>query len=131
MSSLLCKSCGLEIGRPKLRGRLMYCMACAAYKEIVRGAVTRAVLSGSLPRAKTEKCRRCDNQAHAWDHRDYSKPLDVIPLCRACNNRAEPAKMPENIELISRLYRKMESTKKKDLYWAEVDFKLRRKRRAN
>lgn len=30
-------------------------------------------------------CADCGQPACEWDHRDYMKPLDVDPVCRACN----------------------------------------------
>ena len=55
-------------------------------------AVSRAKRRGELPNAKTKLCVDCGAMAHDWDHRDYSKPLDVEPVCRSCNLRRGPAK---------------------------------------
>ncbi len=30
-------------------------------------------------------CADCGQPAVEYDHRDYMKPLDVAPVCRACN----------------------------------------------
>lgn len=38
-----------------------------------------AKLDGSI------KCSDCSEMATQYDHRDYSKPLEVSPVCRACN----------------------------------------------
>jgi hypothetical protein len=39
------------------------------------------------------KCVDCGKvQAEVWEHRDYSRPLDVKPVCKGCNNRAGHAK---------------------------------------
>ena len=43
------------------------------------------VRSGRLPKANTLNCFRCGGKASVYDHRDYSKPLEVTPLCRRCN----------------------------------------------
>ena len=37
------------------------------------------------------KCADCDRVACDYDHRDYSRPLDVEPVCRSCNSRRGPA----------------------------------------
>ena len=44
------------------------------------------VLDGSI------KCVDCGNEATCWEHRDYSRPLDVDPICQSCNVRRGPAK---------------------------------------
>jgi hypothetical protein len=50
-------------------------------------AVQYAVKIGKLPNLKVEfvKCSDCDKRATRYDHRDYSKPLDVVPVCHGCN----------------------------------------------
>ena len=54
-------------------------------KRKARECVMRAILRGSLTRGKF--CAKCQRQerldAH---HEDYSKPLDVIWLCRPCHS---------------------------------------------
>jgi hypothetical protein len=53
-------------------------------------AVEKAIKSGSLPTAKSQKCVDCGRQATCYDHRDYSKPLEVQAVCRACNSKRGP-----------------------------------------
>jgi hypothetical protein len=49
-------------------------------------AVYLAVQRGDLPRLDgTIKCTDCPNKARHYDHRDYTKPLDVQPVCVSCN----------------------------------------------
>ena len=51
-------------------------------------AVERAVKSGKLPRASTQKCIICGKQAMDYHHnKGYAKKhwLDVIPVCRRCH----------------------------------------------
>lgn len=50
------------------------------------GAVTRAVRNG-MPKAAALTCIDCGQPASVYEHRDYTKPLDVVPACRACNTR--------------------------------------------
>ena len=51
------------------------------------GSVKKAVQAGLLINLKNNnvKCTDCDNRASMYDHRDYTKPLDVEPVCRSCN----------------------------------------------
>ena len=49
--------------------------------------VNRAVQSGSLPSPKTLVCFDCGKHAAVYDHRDYHKPLEVVPVCSSCNRK--------------------------------------------
>ncbi len=55
-------------------------------------AVRRAIRDGELPKINTQKCVDCGRQAQHYDHRDYDKPLDVVPTCVSCNYKRGPAK---------------------------------------
>ena len=50
-------------------------------------AVRRAVRSGDLPKLPQDgiQCADCTNDAAEYDHRDYSFPLRVTPVCCSCN----------------------------------------------
>lgn len=52
--------------------------------------MNHAIRAGMFPRAQTLRCVDCNDWAYAWDHRDYSKPLHVDPVCAACNVRRGP-----------------------------------------
>lgn len=54
--------------------------------------VRRAVLAGDIPAARTLTCVDCGKPAWCYDHRDYSKPLEVEPVCRKCNARRGPGR---------------------------------------
>lgn len=64
-----------------------------SYDEAAANARVRvrcAVKSGKLPNLKTKfiicaDCKR--DRAVQYDHRDLSKPLDVVPVCATCNVR--------------------------------------------
>jgi len=61
----------------------------AAAHKIVALAVKSKILpelDGTIP------CHDCGRPAHEYDHRDYKKPLDVSPVCRACNKHRGRAK---------------------------------------
>lgn len=32
-------------------------------------------------------CSYCDKRAIQYDHRDYNKPLEVMPVCQSCNKK--------------------------------------------
>jgi hypothetical protein len=49
--------------------------------------VHRAIKCGDLDPASHFDCVDCGGQAEVYDHRDYTKPLDVQPVCRRCNNK--------------------------------------------
>lgn len=50
-------------------------------------AVQSAIKSGLLPPLTTQFCFVCAKQATEYHHVDYSKPLEVFPLCRSCHRR--------------------------------------------
>jgi uncharacterized OB-fold protein len=47
---------------------------------------------GRLAHPSTQECVDCGRTAECYDHRDYGRPLDVEPVCRACNVIRGPAK---------------------------------------
>lgn len=87
-----CEDCGksLEANR---HGKTKLCMSCSRarlYRPLVRKAmeaVAAAVRRGALrnPRRESVQCTDCGGRATDYDHRDYTRPLDVVPVCRSCN----------------------------------------------
>jgi len=53
--------------------------------------VEDALKAGKLKRRPCEKCSSFKSEAH---HTDYSKPLDVVWLCRRCHIEAHTASLP-------------------------------------
>ena len=47
--------------------------------------VKMAVNRGLLPDVKTQTCVDCGKQARVHEHRFYTRPLDVEPVCLGCN----------------------------------------------
>lgn len=47
--------------------------------------VLYAVKTGKLPPVLSLTCADCGKPAQNYHHEDYSKPLDVVPLCRYCH----------------------------------------------
>ena len=54
--------------------------------------IRMAVKHGYLQKPSTLTCLDCGQPAQVYDHRDYNKPLDVEPVCHACNVNRGPAK---------------------------------------
>jgi hypothetical protein len=44
-------------------------------------------------RAAQLRCVDCGDWANNWEHRDYSKPLEVDPVCDSCNFKRGPAQV--------------------------------------
>lgn len=53
-------------------------------KEAAHAAVTRALAKGTLV---SQPCEECGNKKTDGHHPDYSKPLEVIWLCRSCHKK--------------------------------------------
>ena len=50
-----------------------------------RRVIGHAIHNGKLSHVSKYLCRTCDNQAQEYHHPDYSKPLEIVPLCRKCH----------------------------------------------
>ena len=94
-----CALCGEEIPFKRRHhsgdcGRYC-CDVCGGIATRVRAkasaAVAKAVKSGAIPRASSLVCVDCGAPAKHYDHRYYTRPLDVEPTCRSCNNKRGPA----------------------------------------
>lgn len=55
-------------------------------------AVAKAIKEGKLRPAKEFACVDCGIPAREYDHRDYSQPLQVEPVCARCNCKRGPGK---------------------------------------
>lgn len=99
---MACRQCGGPIvGRPTSTAR--YCIKCVVdpdrlmkrrayhkrslYFTLAHSFVHAAIRHGDLRPATHHLCVDCNQPAHEYDHRDYTKPLDVEPVCRRCNQR--------------------------------------------
>jgi hypothetical protein len=99
------------------RDRIIFCRQCDAYipqynrptgqrvcapcrtvryrgngRDKANNAVQKAIRDGLLLKPQTQACRDCGVVATEYDHRDYSKPLEVDPVCGWCNKRRGPGK---------------------------------------
>lgn len=90
------KRCGLCGRMAECEGSTwLFCYACRKPAENMRSRagsiVSGLVCGGVMPAARTLKCVDCGKQAMYYDHRDYSKPLQVDPVCGSCNKLRGPA----------------------------------------
>lgn len=61
------------------------------YFTLAHCYVSVALYNGDLPRLDGSiPCVDCGVPADEYDHRDYKKPLEVDPVCRACNQARGP-----------------------------------------
>jgi len=93
--SKLCTHCKVDISRRDASATLcfkcLYSWPKRAGAAKAHQAVSKAVSKGLLPRARTQKCADCGRNATGYDHRDYSRPLAVDPVCHRCNKLRGPA----------------------------------------
>lgn len=72
-----------------------YCKPCGEAVSAKRwkaiAEVRKAIRRGALRHPKLLLCVDCGRQAFDYDHRDYSRPLMVAPVCRRCNVLRGPA----------------------------------------
>lgn len=64
---------------------------CERCKSKAQYALQKAIRAGEIPPANGLQCVDCGAPANVYDHRDYTKPLAVEPVCRACNWHRGPA----------------------------------------
>ena len=65
-------------------------------QHIAHGMVANEKRKGNLQPVSDFSCVDCGRDAENYDHRDYSKPLDVVPVCVSCNHHRGSA-LPEYI----------------------------------
>lgn len=91
-----CHSCKNTFvsSRPNI-GRRRYCQSCKLLLTKTQGrakyAVYVAVQNSVLPELARLLCVDCGKPAEAYDHRNYEKPLEVVPVCSGCNSKRGPA----------------------------------------
>ena len=93
-----CQECGTEV--LLFKGTSRFCNPCAqaryarqkALRAPAKREVGRAIREGRLPRLTgVIPCVDCGKPAQIYEHRNYAKPLDVVPACRSCNALRGPA----------------------------------------
>lgn len=90
----VCKICSANIAERHYHAVLCFSCLFGWQKRTGAGSayhkVAKAVKSGALPAAKECLCVDCGAKASVYDHRDYSKPLEVQPVCQSCNKLRGP-----------------------------------------
>lgn len=98
LKNFTCTKCG---GIEAVPGGSSYfvCSACKPVDHytlkpayLAHMAVAKARREGRLANPRDHACTDCGVPAIEYDHRDYSKPLAVDPVCRRCNILRGPAK---------------------------------------
>lgn len=94
-----CKGAFTQMAVTRGAARCPVCRdAWREYKQVGCGRlaasneVARARRRGDLKSPRECVCVDCGVQAIEYDHRDYAKQLDVVPVCRRCNLRRGAAK---------------------------------------
>jgi hypothetical protein len=65
---------------------MLSCRSCRSVRIRAGAAVFAAVKSGRLPPLDGAiPCDDCGAEALHYDHRNYSEPLRVVPVCPSCN----------------------------------------------
>lgn len=96
-SKRYCALCGSQIlrGGRGIVSSPYCCSQCASAVGSARAkamqSVAKAVRVGDMKKAKECTCVDCGKPAIDYDHREYLKPLDVVPVCRSCNLKRGPA----------------------------------------
>lgn len=74
------------------KGKNIFALAIKKYSENnpekrkAKDKINHLIAAGKLPKVSTLICSRCQvKQAKHYHHPDYSKPLEVIPLCIQCH----------------------------------------------
>ena len=83
-----CIICGKP--RPSVINASHYCSSCRGVVANIRKVVARAMADGDIPRPSGQ-CVDCGQPATCYDHRYYSLPFEVDPVCSRCNTNRGPA----------------------------------------
>jgi hypothetical protein len=74
-----------------------FCLDCEAAQQraikAARRSVQAAIARGDIRRAIEFACVDCSRPAFCYDHRDYSKPLQIEPVCKSCNTKRGPGRL--------------------------------------
>lgn len=88
-----CKECAVsfETRSRYPRVRCPDCYGLAHYAgQWARAEVQRAIALGRLMPADSFRCTDCPEWAAEYEHRNYSQPFAVDPVCTSCNCRRGP-----------------------------------------
>lgn len=89
-----CVTC-LGLFRVRSSGGKRSCVDCedlrVRAKEVATRKVGREIKAGRMKPATAYNCVDCGAPAKHYEHRNYSEPLCVDPVCRRCNRLRGPA----------------------------------------
>lgn len=92
----------IDCGKGPLKPKVLYrCLPCSLrneyFRQRARVSVRRAIDRGELADLSVSAvaCADCGERADRYDHRDYSKHLEVDPVCRRCNRNRGPGVLGE------------------------------------
>ena len=92
--NMVCVACNKPAWRAKRSMTL--CVICASDLHsagaVAIALVAREIRAGRMQKATAHACVDCGRQAAEYDHRDYERPLDVVPTCCSCNRKRGHAK---------------------------------------
>lgn len=92
MTVIVCLSCCRYEDRAS---HALFCFVCSEQRHVEAGRaiglVAKTVKQGTLAPPSDFDCADCGKPAKNYDHRDYTKPLEVTPVCRSCNGKRGPA----------------------------------------
>src|SRR3990167_535196 len=83
-----CIICGNP--RPSTINAALYCTRCRSIVAKIQTAAGVAMATQDIP-PPTGSCADCGKPATCYDHRYYSLPLEVDPVCVRCNINRGPA----------------------------------------
>lgn len=85
--TIICDDC-FELHAPMLSQRLTFDVTMyASFQQRAHLIVAGAIRGGTLPPPSEYECCDCGKPATLYDHRDYTQPLLVDPVCHSCNRR--------------------------------------------
>jgi hypothetical protein len=58
-----------------------------AMRKWANEKVFQAMSKGFLSKPSNFKCKDCNRQAQEWEHRNYSRPFFIEPVCHRCNTK--------------------------------------------
>ena len=67
----------------KARNKLNFYFMRGWAANVVRNAKMR----GYVGQPSFQKCVDCGKKSDHWEHRNYARPLIVVPVCRSCNKK--------------------------------------------
>ena len=87
-----CIDCGKPTNRTKAAKRCHSCAGLVAqFQNTAMYRVQLLIKQGVIAKPSAHACVDCGVTATCYDHRDYSKPWAVEPVCDRCNKLRGPA----------------------------------------